>query len=59
MSASYFSGMASELCRFPDANRASDLKIVYTAMHGVGSPWFHKVGCPEGRDQPSRDRAVG
>lgn len=43
MSASYFSGMASELCRFPDANRASDLKIVYTAMHGVGSPWFHKA----------------
>lgn len=33
---SYFEIMSQRLCRFPQDNAATDLKIAYTAMHGVG-----------------------
>eukprot|EP00466_Bigelowiella_natans_P001300 jgi/Bigna1/89414/estExt_fgenesh1_pg.C_490011 len=32
----YFKSIKKQLCRYPDENKASKLKIVYTAMHGVG-----------------------
>jgi phosphomannomutase len=38
----YFEQMRSELCRYPAENAKSDLKVVYTAMHGVGAPWFKR-----------------
>ena len=34
----YFGEMAKELCRFPEENKSSEVKVVYTAMHGVGAP---------------------
>ena len=34
--------MAASLCRFPAENASSAVKFVYTAMHGVGAPWFLK-----------------
>lgn len=43
LSDQYFRTMASELCRFEAANRKSEVKVVYTAMHGVGAPWFAKA----------------
>ena len=39
----YFGEMAKELCRFPEENKSSEVKVVYTAMHGVGAPWFAKA----------------
>lgn len=32
----YFTAMQARLCRYPADNAATDLKIAYTAMHGVG-----------------------
>ena len=39
----YFAKVASSLCRFHDRNAASELKIVYTAMHGVGFPYTSRT----------------
>ena len=36
----YFDTMAQTLCRYPQENATSPVKIVYTAMHGIGAPWF-------------------
>ena len=50
LAAEYFGKMRGALCRHADANGASALKVVYTAMHGVGSPWtaraFDTFGLP-------------
>lgn len=34
--------MKASLCRHEAENGSSDVKIVYTAMHGVGGPWFSR-----------------
>lgn len=52
MSDAYFKAMASELCRYKDENQATTMPIVYTAMHGVGSPWFHKAFAAFGLPAP-------
>jgi phosphomannomutase len=39
ISDAYFAQMARTLCFQRPANAAADLKIVYTAMHGVGAPF--------------------
>jgi len=50
LSEAYFTGMVEQLCRHPAANKASDVKIVHTAMHGVGTKWtlraFEAFGLP-------------
>jgi len=43
LAAGYFADMARLLCRCPEANAQSPLKIVYTAMHGVGAPWLKRA----------------
>lgn len=40
---SYFEEMRMALCRYPEENAQSPLKIVYTAMHGIGAPWFKRA----------------
>ena len=46
----YFEKMRAALCRHADANAAGGLKVVHTAMHGVGTPWtvraFAAFGLP-------------
>ena len=37
----YYEHFTSELCRYPTEN-ATSAPVVYTAMHGVGAPWFSK-----------------
>jgi len=32
----YFSAITTKLCRYPNENKSSNVKIAYTAMHGVG-----------------------
>ena len=39
---SYFTELQSKLCAHPKENAASTLKVVYTAMHGIGAPWFKR-----------------
>jgi phosphomannomutase len=39
MMSNYFSMMSEKLCRYPQENQTSKLKIAYTAMHGVGHPF--------------------
>lgn len=39
ISSAYFEQSSAKLCRHPDQNASSDLKIVYTAMHGIGTTW--------------------
>jgi phosphomannomutase len=39
----YFKEMVNTLCFQPEKNSKSDLKIVYTAMHGVGTPFTTKA----------------
>ena len=39
ISDAYFAQMARTLCFQRPANAAADLRIVYTAMHGVGAPF--------------------
>uniref|UniRef100_K3X319 Phosphoglucomutase n=1 Tax=Globisporangium ultimum (strain ATCC 200006 / CBS 805.95 / DAOM BR144) TaxID=431595 RepID=K3X319_GLOUD len=36
MTRAYFATMKERLCRYPEDNANTDLKIAYTAMHGVG-----------------------
>ncbi|DAZ95434.1 TPA: hypothetical protein N0F65_013003 [Lagenidium giganteum] len=36
MAQKYFAIMKERLCRYPEDNASSDLKVTYTAMHGVG-----------------------
>ncbi|TMW67362.1 hypothetical protein Poli38472_012478 [Pythium oligandrum] len=36
MTTRYFAHLQQRLCRYPDDNRSTSLKIAYTAMHGVG-----------------------
>jgi phosphomannomutase len=43
VSDAYFAAMASQLCFHPAANAASNLRIVYTAMHGVGTPFAERA----------------
>lgn len=43
MKAAYFKEMAETLCYHRADNGKSDLKIVYTAMHGVGTPFTTKA----------------
>lgn len=38
----YFEEVARKLCRFKEDNAASELKIAYSAMHGVGHRWARK-----------------
>ena len=33
----------SKLCSFPDLNRSTSLKFVYTPVHGVGQPYAEKA----------------
>jgi phosphoglucomutase / phosphopentomutase len=50
LSAAYYRGMAAQLCCHPVENAASTVKIVHTAMHGVGHQWtvraFEAFGLP-------------
>ncbi|CAM9953061.1 unnamed protein product [Scytosiphon promiscuus] len=42
----YYRGIAQGLCRRPEANARSGLKMVYSAMHGVGDRWAQRAfGC--------------
>jgi len=43
MKEAYFKEMADTLCFHRKDNGGSDLKIVYTAMHGVGTPFTTKA----------------
>ncbi|GBG25996.1 Phosphoglucomutase-2 [Hondaea fermentalgiana] len=35
----YYESLAAKLCRYKEDNAASDLKVAYSAMHGVGHEW--------------------
>ena len=52
LSAGYFGAMEAELCRHKARNEQSELKVVYTAMHGVGAPWFAKAFAAFGLPAP-------
>eukprot|EP00451_Oxyrrhis_marina_P009383 CAMPEP_0204308706 /NCGR_PEP_ID=MMETSP0469-20131031/663_1 /ASSEMBLY_ACC=CAM_ASM_000384 /TAXON_ID=2969 /ORGANISM="Oxyrrhis marina" /LENGTH=581 /DNA_ID=CAMNT_0051288225 /DNA_START=7 /DNA_END=1752 /DNA_ORIENTATION=- len=39
----YFAALSSSLCAARDSNKASALKFVYTAMHGVGYPFTSRM----------------
>ena len=38
----YYESLRSQLNRYPAENGQSEVKVVYTAMHGVGAPWFKR-----------------
>jgi len=39
----YFESITKALCRYPSLNGKSDLKIAYTAMHGVGERFIRRA----------------
>ena len=43
LKAAYFAEMEQTLCFHKATNASSDLKIVYTAMHGVGTPFAKRA----------------
>jgi len=60
----YFKTITPKLCRYPNLNKSSDVKIVYTAMHGLGYKFtskallefgFAKFECVEEQKEPNPD----